>query len=433
MRDLLVVLPVIVGSLMALRKPWVGVLVWTWLSMMNPHRLTYGFAYSAPLAATAAGCTLVGLVLTSDQRASPFKGPAVKWFTLYVIWFTISWRLGMDPAGDTEQYSKVIKMCLFVFVALSLLNTKKQIMAMMWVVTMSLAILGAKGGVFTILTGGSHRVLGPPGSLLDDNNHFATALAMTVPLVRYLQLQVGHRWLRRLMGAVMVLCAAASLGSYSRGALLAVSGMVLVLWWRGKNRMAGGVLIALGVAGVLALMPDAWMERMNSIKSHEQDNSAQGRINAWIMAWNAAQHHLVGLGFITYKPEYFAMYSPNPDAVFAAHSIYFQVLGSHGFIGLFLFLGMLFSIWNTGSWLRKHAVDIPQARWAYELGSLCQVSMVAFFIGGTFLSLAQFDLPYNLLAIVSAARVWVQTRGWEREEEPPPKGIKARRLPARAV
>ena len=433
MRDLLIVLPVFVGSLMALRKPWIGVLVWTWLSIMNPHRLTYGFAYSAPLAATAAGCTLVGLVLTSDHRASPFKGPATIWFTLYVVWFTISWRFGMDPVGDTEQYSKVIKMCLFVFVALSLLNTKKQIMAMTWVVTMSLAILGAKGGLFTVLTGGSHKVLGPPGSLLDDNNHFATALAMTVPLVRYLQMQVANRWLRRLLGAMMVLCAAASLGSYSRGALLAVSAMVLVLWWRGKNRMTGGVLIALGVVGVVALMPDAWKERMNSIKTHDQDASAQGRINAWIMAWNAAQHHLVGLGFITYKPEYFAMYSPNPDAVFAAHSIYFQVLGSHGFIGLFLFLGMLYSIWSTGGWLRKHAADIPQARWAYDLGSLCQVSLVAYVVGGTFLSLAQFDLPYNLLAILAAARIWVQTRGWEREEAPPLKSGKAAMKPARAA
>jgi probable O-glycosylation ligase (exosortase A-associated) len=338
----------------------------------------------------------------------------------------------MDPTGDTEQYSKVIKMCLMILVALSLIHSKKQIMAFTWVVVLSLALLGAKGGLFTIATGGGAKVFGPPGSLLSDNNHFATALAMTVPLVRFLQTQVENRWQRRALGMIMVLCTAAALGSYSRGALLAVCAMVLVMWWRGKNRGVGLVVIVLAVVALVAFMPDAWMERMNSIKSHDKDQSAQGRINAWIMAWNAAQHHIVGLGFITYKPEYFAMYSPNPDAVFAAHSIYFQVMGSHGFIGLFIFLGMLFSTWRTAGWLRKHTADIPQARWCYELGAFTQVSLVAFFVGGAFLSLAQFDLPYNLLAIVSAARVWVQTRGWEREEATPPKGAAAGLRPRRA-
>lgn len=434
MRDLMVVLPAILGSLMALKKPWIGILVWTWLSIMSPHRLCYGFAFSAPLAAISAACTLLGFMLTKD-RQSPFKGPPVIWFMLYVVWFSISWRFGPDPDGDFEQYSKVIKMCLLLVVALSVLNTKKQLVTMMWVVTMSLAVLGSKGGVFTVLTGGSHKVVGPPGTLLEDNNHFATVLVMTVPLLRFLQLQVSHVWGRRLLGVMMALCTISALGSYSRGALLAVVAMMLVLWWRGKNRGRGAVLIGLAAAAVPALMPDAWFERMNSIKSHDQDGSAQGRINAWIMAWNAAQHHLVGLGFITWKPENFAMYAPNPEAIFAAHSIYFQVLGSHGFIGLFLFLGMLFSTWRTAGWLRKHAAGIPQARWASELGALVQVSMVAFFVGGAFLSLAQADLPYNLLVIVASARVWVETRGWERELEPPasPKKAKAGIRPARAV
>ena len=58
MRDLVVVSIVVVGALMALRRPWIGVMLWTWLSIMSPHRYTWGFAYDAPLAAIAAGVTL---------------------------------------------------------------------------------------------------------------------------------------------------------------------------------------------------------------------------------------------------------------------------------------------------------------------------------------------------------------------------------------
>ena len=48
MRDLLIVV-VVVGLLpFAVAHTWIGVMLWTWLSLMNPHKLAFGFAYDAP-------------------------------------------------------------------------------------------------------------------------------------------------------------------------------------------------------------------------------------------------------------------------------------------------------------------------------------------------------------------------------------------------
>ncbi|WP_029000204.1 putative O-glycosylation ligase, exosortase A system-associated [Azohydromonas australica] len=426
MRDLLVVLPAVLGSLYGIKQPWIGILVWTWLSLMSPNRLTYGFAYSAPLAAIAAGCTLLGLMLTRD-RSSPFKGAPVVWLALFMLWMTLSRYLGTGPERDYESWSKVMKIDGFMLVALAVMHSKKHIMALAWVATMSLALLGAKGGAFVIATAGGHKVFGPPESFISDNNHFATALAMTVPLLRFLQLQLPEAacWQRRGVGLVMLLTAIAALGSYSRGALLSLTGMALMMWWRSKKRLVGGVVLLLLPVLLVSVMPDAWMERMNSIKDHDQDASAQGRFNAWIMAWNAAPHHLFGLGFVTWTPEHFAIYAPHPEDVHAAHSIYFQVLGSHGYIGLALFLVLWFSTCRMAGWLRKNAAHIEQARWAAELGTYVQVSFIAYLVGGSFLSLAYFDLPYNLTVLVVLARQWVLTKGWEREPvSPPEKGAK---------
>jgi len=44
---------------LALRHPWMGVLAWTWLSVMNPHSYTW-VAASLPVAAAVAGSTLIG-------------------------------------------------------------------------------------------------------------------------------------------------------------------------------------------------------------------------------------------------------------------------------------------------------------------------------------------------------------------------------------
>ena len=68
-------------------------MLWTWLSIMNPHRYTYGMAYSAPLAAVAAACVMLGLLM-SRERESPFKARPVTWFTLFIVWMTISWSAG---------------------------------------------------------------------------------------------------------------------------------------------------------------------------------------------------------------------------------------------------------------------------------------------------------------------------------------------------
>ena len=60
MRDLLILAIVVGGALYALRQPWVGMLLWTWISLMYPHE-QWGYATaSMPLAAVAAVATLTG-------------------------------------------------------------------------------------------------------------------------------------------------------------------------------------------------------------------------------------------------------------------------------------------------------------------------------------------------------------------------------------
>jgi len=414
MRDLLIVAIVAVACLVALRRPWIGILLWTWLSIMNPHRYAYGFAHDAPLAAAAAGCTLLGLLFTKD-KSSPFKGAPVVWLLLFMFWITLSWLFGLSISEDYPQWDKVMKVFFMTIVGLSLLHSKKHILALAWVAVGSLAVLGAKGGVFTVLTGGSYHVWGPPDSFIADNNEFALALVMTIPLLRFLQLQLQKVRHRQAMTLVMLLCAVAALGSQSRGALLAISAMAMLLWWRGKSRLIGGVAIASAAVVLIAFMPDSWTHRMDTINDYQADASAMGRINAWWNAWGIAKTYLFGVGFNAARPVLFQRFAPVPDDIHAAHSIYFQVLGNHGFVGLFLFLAVLFSTYRAAAKLRKECRGVPQAHWCDDLAVMAQVSLVGYAVGGAFLSLAYFDLPYDVMMLVVLARMWVRRRSWETE------------------
>jgi len=192
------------------------------------------------------------------------------------------------------------------------------------------------------------------------------------------------------------------------------------LWWRGKNRIVAGALIVMAVVAVLAFMPDKWYDRMNTIETYQQDSSAQERLAAWSASWNIARHYPLGIGFNIVNQDLFDRFSHNPEAgARAAHSIYFQVLGNHGFGGLFLFLMIWLITYRHAGWLRKRAAKIPEARWCADLGAMAQVSLVGYAVGGAFLSLAYFDLPYTIMMVVALARVWVMSEAWKREPAQP--------------
>ncbi len=411
MRDLLVLAIVLAGCIAALKRPWIGVMLWTWLSIMNPHRYTWGIAFDAPLAAAAFGATVLGLLMT-QERDSPFKASPVVWFTVFIFWISVSWLAGIDPVGDYEQWKKVMKINSMILIALILLRTKQHIFALMWVCAGSLAILGIKGGVFTLATGGGHRVWGPPGSFIEDNNEFALALVMTIPLMRFLHLQLTHKWARLAMIGAMAVVATAALGSQSRGALIAIGAMTAFLWWNGKNKIQTAILIALVAIPLIMFMPESWTARMATIESYEDDRSVLGRFSAWWSAWNSAFHYPFGVGFNSARAELFTKYSPYPDFVHAAHSIYFQVLGNHGFVGLAIFVMIFFTTWRSASWLQRQKFSSPDAKWCNDLGSMCQVSLAGYAVGGAFLSLSYFDLPYYIMVLVVLTRVWAEKKTW---------------------
>lgn len=420
MRDFLVMSVIVPWAMVAIRHPWIGVLLWVWVSLMSPHRYTYGFAYSAPVAMLAAGVTLVGLLFTVQKR-NPFKASPVVWFALLTLWITLSWQMGLDPSGQFSQWDKVIKVNVMVFVTLMLFHSKQHIFCLVWVLTLSVALLSAKGGVFTIATGGGYRVWGPPGSWIEGNNDFAVATIMTIPLLRFMQMQVSRKWLSLLLTLLMLLCAASALGSHSRGALLAIVAMTTVLWWRGGRRVRNGLLLLALGAVMITAMPSNWTERMETIETYEEDASALGRLSAWWVSWRIAQNYPFGVGFDITSSELFNAFSPYGTEFGqpVAHSIWFQMLGHHGFVGFFLYVAVWVSTWFVAGRLRRAASARPDIKWVGDLGAMAQVCLVGYAVGGAFLQLAYYDFPYYVMAIVSVAHAWVKREAWQTDRPTP--------------
>lgn len=418
MRSAIVLTIIFLGAAWALAHPSVGILLWTWVSIMNPHKMTYGAAETFPVAAVAGGATLAGLILSKDKKNFYLSAPAVV-LILFMLWICITYFFSYFPEGSTDMLIRVLKVDLMILVALVVLHNKQHIFSLVWVLVLSLGFFGVKGGLFTLVTGGGSRVEGPPDSFIGGNNEVALALIMIVPFMYFLRDQARKAWQRHAWLAAMALTSVAVIGSQSRGALLGIMAMIVLLWFRGRQKLLFGILIVAGGILLFAFMPEAWHERMGTITEYRQDSSAMGRINAWWMTWNLATHNFFGGGFDIYNPTMFALYAPNPLDLHVAHSIYFQVLGEHGFVGLALFLAIWGLTWRWAGWLRKNATANPETEWAGALGGMCQVSLIGYAVGGAFLSLAYFDLPYNILVLVVLARRWVEAHQDKKETENP--------------
>jgi probable O-glycosylation ligase (exosortase A-associated) len=398
-RDIALTL-VIFGALpFILRRPYIGVLFWTWLGFMNPHRLTWGFAFGMPFALIVAVATLIGMLVSREPKKIPWTRESII-LLVFIAWMLVTTIQAMYPALAWAYFNQIWKIQLMVFVTMMLMQSKERIDQLVWVIAMSIAFYGIKGGIFTIIHGGAYHVRGPEGSFIGGDNEMGLALIMTIPLLRYLQLTTRSGWLGGFLSAAMVLCAIATVGSQSRGALLGLAAMSVFLWLKSRNKFFTALLGGIAVVMVLLVMPQQWYDRMASIKNYETDNSALGRINAWKMAFNMAKDRPLGGGFEAFQEYSFVRYAPNPEDPHAAHSIYFQILGEQGFVGLGLFLMLGLMTWRTASWLIARARRDREKRWAADLAAMVQVSLVGYASAGAFLGLGYFDYYYTLIAII---------------------------------
>lgn len=409
MRDILLTLFLFAIVPVCLFRPWIGILAWSWLGFMNPHKMSWGFAQEMPFALLIALATLLGLLVTRERRGFPASG-LIAMLILLMAYFTFTTLFAWAPEAAWEQWGKVLKVIVMALVTTLLIFGKQRILALVAVIVFSVGFYGFKGGIFSILTGGAHRVQGPEGTFIGGNTFLGLAMIMVLPLILFLAREVDKVWLRRFLHVVAGLTLISIVLTYSRGAWLGLALVVPLLFLRSPKKVGAVFLIlVLAVLGK-QLLPAQLFERADTIKTYEEDASSMLRIQAWSVAWNVAKAHpLTGAGFNFENSPNMSRWMSYADREYdrfgdysrAAHSIYFQMLGQHGLVAFILFLSMLGYTLIVLQRLKRRRANDDGGQWIAGLASALQIGLIGYMVSGAFLSSAYFDLVYVYVVLAA--------------------------------
>ncbi len=365
---------------------------WVWSSLLYQLRLSL-----------AIGSLLIVASLPHFKRIR--LTPELALILLFFGQSTVSLLLSrhIDPA--TTFWIEFLKVIVVSALITVLVDDAGKLRLAFVVIAFSLGLEAAKQGwAQLIFNPGAPNVNTHP--VLGDNNGIAMGMMMLVPIFLGLARTTENKWERRLHYFFMVGVLYRGLSTYSRGGLLAAATVGLILLARSKYRVRGLVAVVVLAVGIGAVMPQEFWDRMGTITASEDDRdaSAASRLYFWELAAEmAADHPMTGVGFNSYRYEY-STYDRTAGQfgdIRAVHSVWFGVLADLGYPGIIIFVALLVRIFL--SLRRSRANAILSGRTDLETyASSLEVSLVAFVVGGTFLTAHYLEMLWHFMALTVA-------------------------------
>jgi probable O-glycosylation ligase (exosortase A-associated) len=395
------------------KKPFIGVTLWLWVALFYPKGWVYGFASGIRYNLIIVLATILSYFFMKHKPQTKWDG--LSWLILlFLFWtfitsiFTIS-----IPAIVWTEWIEFLKICLLYFFAIAIIRTETHINVLLWGVVFSLGFYTVVEGMKYILSGGGHVLNGLSGHVLGDRNDLSVAIILMIPLVVYLLSITKPKYLKAGLLLVIFLAIVSVLGSNSRGGFVGLAVLGAYFWFHARHKLLYLLVVPIFIYSGLEFMPESWHERMSTLENADQDLSFLGRVMAWKQAILMASENFTGGGFkagqnnmiwFYYDPQNNLNWLFDTSTIYfetakAAHSIYFQVLGDHGFIGLLLFLLILFVAFSQARMVSKRLKQQAGLENLAKLSSMLRVSMFAYAIAGAAVSLAYFDLLFAIFAV----------------------------------
>jgi probable O-glycosylation ligase (exosortase A-associated) len=412
MKDLIFILMFSPMLILTIRNPFLGLCAWGWTIMAVPKNMLWGFASDIRYTFLLAILTIIAMAFNKDIFRRP---PISSIFVIMVLFLCQTGLANISSMGNSDAswavWSDFFKAIVFSGLIITLLTTKNRINTFVIALLLGIGFNVLFEGLKFVVTGGAYQIVGIKNSMMTDNNLFALAVLMLIPLFLYIIPQVKQKYIKLGFTALAGLSAVCVIGSYSRGGFIGLLVVASQVFMKTKRKIIF-ILFAASFASVaIYIAADKWSDRIQTIEHAEEDKSFLGRLTSWKLATLAAiDNPILGIGqdSMQYYHVWNYYYDDITDFDFisevntsretpkAAHSIYFQVLGDSGFLGLGLFLLIL----SKGFFLSRSLAKKAHEDWIKDLAKAINTTIIVYMIAGALLSLAYYDLIYGLIALL---------------------------------
>ncbi len=389
MRDIVVVIMLFTAVVYAWKSAWLGVLGLAVFSYLNPHTFAWGFSRTLPCYQILLIVVFVSFLKDKDRQPLP-NDWRVKVFYILWFYFLITTLNALVPEFAWPKLIEVSKIYVPFILTLFIINTRKKLYYLIITIAVSIGIIAFKGGIFAVTSGFSYRVWGPEGSQFYENNAFAVATVMIIPLLILWMRETKNKYLKySIMGSVPF-CMASALCSWSRGGLLTLAATTMVLIWHSKRKYLAVPLLVIGIYVAMGMLPEEWFNRMHTIETYEEDASAQSRLSVWRDGFAFAMSHpILGGGFEGWID----------ITISDWHSSYIEIMAEHGLIAFCLWISLLLGSLASLTRLPYLVRGIHEMTWVKNYCHMLRASLIAYMVGTIFLGLSYWDIFYHIVFI----------------------------------
>jgi len=326
---------------------------------------------------------------TKEKQPIPKDWRIIVFILLYIYFFiTTTQAYYFNYAW--EKFIFNTKVFLPFIFTLILINTREKLYYLIITIGGSIGFLAIKGGIFALLTGFSSRVYGPPGTMFFENNAFAVAVLISIPLLLIWRQQSPNQWIKKGILFSIPIIYACSISSWSRGALLTMVALTFMLIWHSNKKYLALPVALIGLGYAVQHLPEKWISRMHTLETYEEDASAMSRILVWQDGWNhTLEHPFLGAGFEGWRHV----------SIRDWHSSYVEMFSEHGFIAFGLWLSLLLGTLVSLTQLPKLTMHIESMNWVKNYCFMLRTSLICYMVGALFLGLSNWDLLYHLIFI----------------------------------
>jgi probable O-glycosylation ligase (exosortase A-associated) len=319
----------------------------------------------------------------------------------------VSTWLGVNPEYSWLYYQDFIKSTIITYLISLLASDYSRFRLIVLTMAFSLSFEGAKQGwAQLVLNPGVMNQNRMP--FLGDNNGVAVGVLMMVPLLVALARTAPSRWERWLHGFLAIGMLYRGVSTFSRGGFLAATALGAVYVARSHNRARALVGAAIAATIVFSVMPDSFWDRMDTItvdEGEEADGSIRGRLHFWGVAFEMARDKpIFGVGHNGF-PVAYDRYDPTTAAFGMSrgvHSMWMGTLSELGFVGLCLFLALLWLAWRACQ-LSRQLARAGRIRAEFEhFAAALQMAFVACAVGGSFVNFQYVEMLWHYMGLTMA-------------------------------